>query len=347
MRRRKFLALGCAALFVAGGRAHGAEPAQAAPTTNDPVLLPAGTVFQPPDASELDFGRNPPEPRRAVEKDTRVVAVIFSVNQIKAMRKAFRDQENLDILPVAGRPMIEHVIAGLKSSRYVDRIIVVADPAVREALALDADPMVTFLEDQGDAAENVKRGIHTIARGDLVILVPSDLLLVSGENLDPLVEHARAYDDIDVFFPLIQQERCKDTIAREQRFIRFKEGRFTGAHVELVRPALFVDNAEDVEGERGTMYQVYNMRRNTLGIVRFLGLRLTLKFIINDLSPADVATRIYTRYHVRAQAFLTDDARLAADLHAPELLPQFEAVLAGDGKHSVATAALPAAADPT
>ncbi len=339
MRRYSALLLGVALAWAIGLPAHAAKR----------ELLPAGTVFQPPDDSELNFGNDPPSPRQAVDdKDARVVAVIFSVNKVKAMRRAFPDTENIDLLPIAGRPMVAHVIANLKASPNIEHIILVADPVVEYALAIEDDPMVTFLEDQGDATENVKHGIHTIARGDLVILMPSDLPLIPAATIDNLVNHARQYEDIDVFFPLIQRERCTDEVSRRQRFIDFKEGLFTGAHVELVRPALFVDNSEEVEGERNTMYQVYNMRRDALGIVRFLGFRLTMRFIFNNLSPSDVATRVYTKFHVKAQAFLSDDPRLATDVHSPKFLPYFEAALSDSAAPAVATAeAADAGADPT
>lgn len=317
MQWRKVCALVCALVVIV------------APSTTGmaATLLPPGTVFTPPGAAEMDFGRDLPVPREAVEKDTRVVAVIFSVNEVDAMREAFPEVENLDLISLAGRPIIQHVIDGLQTSAYIDRIIVVADPAVHAVLGAAQDPMLTFLVDHGDATENVKHGIGEIARGDLVLLLQSDLLLIDRGSLDPLVEHAREYQDIDVFFPLLQRERCTDEITREHRFIRFKEGHFTGAHVELVRPALFVDNAQDVEGERGAMYEVYGMRKNTLGIVRFLGLQLTLKFLFNDLSPTDVATRIYKKYHVRAQAFVTDHPELATDFNSPEQMALIEAHL--------------------
>lgn len=321
----------CVCMAVPSARAAGsAEPTEAPAGEADStdLILPVGTVFQPPGDAEVDFKGDPPVPRQPVEKDTRVVAVIFSVNQMEAMRKAFPDVENVDLMPVAGRPMIEHVIAGVKTSRYIDRVIVVADAAVRDALAFDDDPALTFIEDRGDAAENVKNGIHAIARGDLVLLLPSDLPLVSAASLDPLIEHAREYDDIDVFFPLIQRERFDDSVLDTQRFVRFKEGRFTGAHVELVRPALFVDNPADVEGEQDRMYDVYHMRRDTIGIVRFLGLKLTVKYIIRDLSPTDIATRLYAKYHVRAQAFVAGDPRLAVDVNSPDAVVRCESAIA-------------------
>ena len=290
-------------------------------------LVPVGTIFAPPEASAIDFGDDPPEERRPVAKDMRVVAVVFSVNQAKASRKAFPDVQNVDLMLLGGKPMITYVIDGLKASHYVDRIVVVAERGLDATLGYANDPRVRFIEDRGDAAENVRHGIGEIDRGDLVLLAPSDLPLLTAESINALVEHARRYENYDVFFPLIQRERCRGTVAAGQRFIRFKEGMFTGAHVELVRPALFVDNAADVQGEKDTMYDVYHMRRDTLGIVRFLGLRLVAKFLVRNLSPADVATRLYLKYHVRAQAFVIDDPRLSADVHSRKVIPRIEAVL--------------------
>lgn len=302
-------------------------PRPAAGAETGDALVPAGTAFSPPPDVHIDFGGDPPAPRQPVDKDTRIVAVVFSVNEMESIREEFPDVPNVDLMPIAGTPMIRRVIDGLRSSRYVDKVIVVGAPELPQALGLTDDPNVTFIEDRGDAAENVRYGIHTISRGDLVLLAPSDLPMLSGKTLDQLIEHARQYNEIDVFFPLIQRERCADTVAEEQRFIHFKEGEFTGAHVEIVRPALFVDNPDDVANEKGTMYDVYHMRRDALGVARFLGLRLVVKFILRDLSPTDVVTRVYAKYHVRAQAFVATDPRLAADVHSPEVITRIEARL--------------------
>jgi len=308
----------------------GSDETNSDETIGENGLLPAGFVFTPPAESEINFGNDPPLPRKPVDKDARIVAVVFSVAQHKPMRKAFPDVEQIDLMPVAGRPMIERVIEGLKTSHYVDRIIVVGDEHLQQHLPFGDDPMITFLVDYGDAAENVKHGISQIARDDLVLLLPSDLVLINGDAIDPLVDHARKNPDIDVFFPLVQRAHTEGTPAEGQLFIPFKEGPLTAGHVELVRPALFVDNADDVKNEKKTFYDVYSIRTDALGIVRFLGLVLSVKFVVHQLSPGDIVRQIYVKYHVRAQGLISDDTRLVTDVYSTDVLPAIEALIVQD-----------------
>jgi hypothetical protein len=254
--------------------------------------------------------------------DARVVAVLFSISQTENSLKQFRDVPNLDLLDVNGAPMIKYVYDALHASKYVDKIIVVAAPEVEKALGLKEDAKASFQVDKGDAAENIKFGVDQVGGSDLVMFVPSDLALVTTEGIDRLIERVMAEKHVDIFFPLVSREVCEQKYPEEERtYARFEEGQFTGAHIEFLRPSIFFDNADAVESQKDKLYDVYYMRQNTLGIVRFLGLKLTLKYIFGSLSPEDVEEHVLDKYSVTAKTFYWDDADLSTDLSEPKDIP--------------------------
>ncbi len=261
-------------------------------------------------------------------KDTRVVAVLVSVGQTENSRKQFRDIPNLDLLEVNGIPMIMHVYNALCRSRYVQKIIVVAAPEVEKEIDLKQGPPTSFVIDRGDAAKNVEFGLDEVSKGDLIMFIPSDLVLATPEGLDNLIERVLEEKDVDIFFPLVSQEACEKKYPEERRtYARFEEGRYTGAHVEFLRPDLFFDHADEVKANKDNLYNVYYMRKNTLGIVRFLGLKLTLKYVFGMLSPRDVEQHVYDKYHVTAKAIYWDDPDLATDLSEPSDIPMVQRAL--------------------
>lgn len=261
-------------------------------------------------------------------QDSRVVAVLVSVGQTENARKQFREIPNLDLLEINGMPMIMHVYNALCRSRYVQKIVVVAAPEIEKELDLKQDPPTSFVIDRGDAAENVEFGIDEVSKGDLIMFIPSDLVLVTPEGLDSLIERVLEEKDVDIFFPIVSQEVCEKKYPEERRtYARFEEGPYTGAHVEFLRPDLFLEHADEVKANKDSLYNVYYMRKNTLGIVRFLGLKLTLKYVFGMLSPHDVEQHVFDKYRVTAKAIYWDDPDLATDLSEPSDIPMIQRAL--------------------
>jgi len=265
---------------------------------------------------------------RPEKKDARVVAVLFSVCQTENAKKKFREVPNIDLLDVNGQPMIMHVYKALCNSKYIQKVVVVAAPEVEEALRIKENPNASFIVDKGDAAENVEFGIDEVTKGDLIMFVPSDLVLITSEGVDRLLKRVLMEKDVDIFFPIVSREACEAKYPDEKRtYAHFEEGQYTGAHIELLRPDRFLDNADKVKAQKDKLYDVYYMRKNTLGIVRFLGLRLTLKYLFGVLSPQDVEEHVSEKYKVTAKALYWDDPDLSTDLSEPADMQMIQRVL--------------------
>jgi hypothetical protein len=178
--------------------------------------------------------------------------------------------------------------------------------------------MTSFVLDQGDAAANVQFGIGEISKGDLIMFIPSDLVLVTTDGLDELIERVLNEKNVDVVFPLVSRQECERKYPEEARtYGHFKEGQYTGAHVEFLRPDLFLDNVNEVKAQKDNLYNLYYMRKSTLGAARFLGVKLTLKYIFGTLSLHDIEQHVREKYDVTAKAIVWDDADLATDLSEP------------------------------
>ena len=160
------------------------------------------------------------------------------------------------------------------------------------------------------------------------MFIPSDLVLVTPAGLDRLIERVLAEESVDVVFPIVSREACERKYPEERRtYAHFKEGQYTGAHVEFLRPDLFLDHVDRVRANKDNLYNVYYMRQNTLGIVRFLGLKLTVKYLFGMLSPRDVEEHVFEKYSVTAKAIYWDDPDLSTDLSEPSDVQMIERAL--------------------
>jgi hypothetical protein len=232
------------------------------------------------------------------------------------------------LLEINGTPMIMHVYNALCESRYIDKVVIVAAPEIEGRLTLRQTPETSFVIDRGDASENVRFGIDEVSKGDLILFIPSDLVLVTAESIDHLIERVLAEKDVDIFFPLVSREACERKYPEERRtYAHFKEGQYTGGHVEFLRPDLFLQHADQVQTNKDSLYDLYAMRKSTLGMMRFLGLKLTVKYILGTLSPNDIEEHIYDKYHVRAKTLYWDDPDLSTDLSEPGDIPMITRAL--------------------
>jgi hypothetical protein len=221
-----------------------------------------------------------------------------------------------------------HVYNALYRSRYIQKVIVVAAPEIEEKLDLAGNPDTSFMIDKGDAAQNVEFGIDEVSKGELIMFIPSDLVLVTPEGLDRLIERVMAEEAVDIVFPIVSREACERKYPNERRtYAHFKEGPYTGAHVEFLRPDLFLDHADQVRANKDNLYNVYYMRENTLGIVRFLGVKLTLKYLFGMLSPHDVERHVFEKYRVTARAVYWEDPDFSTDLSEPNDIQMIEQAL--------------------
>jgi len=251
-------------------------------------------------------------------RDQRIVAVLFSVGKTREAQAYFKDIPNLDLLDINGMPMIQHIYEALRASRHIDKILVCAAPEVQKRLNLKDDAKTSFIVDQGDAAENVQFGVGEIKKGDLVMFIPSDLVLVTSEGLDALIERVLMEKDADIVFPLVSRFACERAYPEEARtYGRFKEGQFTGAHVEFLRPDLFLDHTDEVNEQKDNLYNLYYMRKSTIGAARFLGIKLSLKYIFGQLSVHDLEQHVHEKYDVTARAIHWENPDLATDLSEP------------------------------
>jgi len=282
--------------------------------------LPAGAADDSRPSADRGRSEQSPNPN--------IVAVLFSVSQTENARKQFRDVPNLDLLEIHGAPMIMHVYNALCRSRYIQRVIVVAAPEIEQKLDLGESPATSFLVDRGDAAQNVELGVDEISKGDLVMFIPSDLVLVTPEGLDRLIERVLAQEAVDIIFPIVSRENCERMYPEERRtYARFKEGQYTGAHVEFLRPDLFLDHADEVKANKNNFYDVYRMTSDTLGLVKFLGIKLSLKYVFGMLSPHDIEQHVFEKYSVTAKTIYWDDPDLSTDLSEPKDIQMIERVL--------------------
>jgi adenosylcobinamide-phosphate guanylyltransferase len=99
-----------------------------------------------------------------------------------------RVSQEKPLIPVCGKPVIEYVIAALKSSQKIDAIVVAVTDRTPQTAELMKKHHVKVVETPGkDYVSDMGYASHTLGLG-VFLAIAADLPLVTPETIDAIVE---------------------------------------------------------------------------------------------------------------------------------------------------------------
>ena len=258
------------------------------------------------------------EPTRASD----VTALVIAISGMKGgaeTKLPGTEEMPVEMTPVYGKPMICWVLEALRSSRRVRSTVVVGDDNLRKVLEGMLKDNEKFVTAGGKLSDRLAKGSESIK--GFVLIVPPDLVLITPEGVDGLIEECSKSSDVDMFYPVLKKKICVGKYPWEKRtYARFKDGIFTGAHV-MVFGAEFLNNNHD------KVVSMYLSRRSPLKMMKLLGFRGVLRFLFRRLRLRMVVDAIEKKYDCRTRYIITDDVDLATDFSSPSEMKHVEKVL--------------------
>jgi GTP:adenosylcobinamide-phosphate guanylyltransferase len=232
-----------------------------------------------------------------------------------------RGVEHRALVPVAGEPMLERVLATLRQHPRIGSIRISID---RPDLVAAGDAVILRAADS--PSESVlealdTRALTTTARP--VLLTTADHPLLDEEILDAFLEGAEA-SEADVAVGLVRQQRLQEAFPDSQRtYLRFRGGGVSGANLFALRtPAA----RRAVEFWR----QVEQHRKQPWRLVSAFGGVTLLLFALRLLSLEAGFQRASRVLGVSARPIALPFARAAIDVDRPADLELVERILAGE-----------------
>lgn len=218
--------------------------------------------------------------------------------------------EHKCLVPLLGRPLIEHVLAIVDAAFPTAPIVVsINDPAV-----LDGEPSVRRLADAGrlsvvpsrrNLVESLLSAVDGVAfpvlvtTGDNVLMQPAALRDFHGFALD---------QDADGAAMFARKEAVLAAHPEGQpRFWKFRDGEFSGCNTFWIRDREALGIAE-IFREGGQFLKFPKRFVAAFGLANLVGFRLGL-FKVDHL-----LARISRRFGKRVRARIVDDGRLAIDV---------------------------------
>ncbi len=221
------------------------------------------------------------------------------------------------LLPIAGRPMIAHVVDAFAHTPGVEHIVIIALPEEGE---YTFSTPVEYVPDAGSLIANAEAGLQYAMERypelDAVLLSSSDVPLITPEIITQFVQECLRTDH-DLYYPIVERSVMEARFPESRRsYAHLKEGDFAGGDVFLVRPTLATDHTH-------LMDKLAAARKNVLQQARMVGMWTFIKLITRQLTIEEGARRVGKVLGIRARIIPAPWAEIGMDVDKPF---QFEIV---------------------
>ncbi|WP_299324523.1 NTP transferase domain-containing protein [Parasphingopyxis sp.] len=230
------------------------------------------------------------------------------------------------VIPVAGKPLISHVLERLEEAWDDAKIIVsIHDPAV-----LDHVNIVRRLREAGrlDIVEAEAGLVESVERASQTVQWP--LLITTGDNALTTVEALHAIAAVgderqaDAVIGVVSSEAIQAAYPYKRKgFYEFKDVAISNCNLFWLRDAGALAAAEPFR-RGGQFAKRKGELRRAFGLMNLIRFRFKLDTLDGAMA------RLSRRFGVRAVAHLFEDGKLAIDVDNQESLEATEALMAAD-----------------
>jgi GTP:adenosylcobinamide-phosphate guanylyltransferase len=169
------------------------------------------------------------------------------------------------MVQIGSKTMLQWVVDALKSSQTVGRLVAVGNVAA-EGLDQTLEPSTGFFE-------NMMIGLEACDPNEPVLILSSDIPLITGEAIDDFVNRAVETGG-EMCYPVITKESCMAKYPQMKRtFFKTKDGTFTGGNMLLMSPAFLRANESRIAG-------AYAARKQPLKLAAMVGFGVLIRAAI-------------------------------------------------------------------
>jgi len=234
-----------------------------------------------------------------------------------------QEVENKSLLEINQRPMVEYVVNALREADTVGKLSIVGPVDVLRPLL--EDRVDFYFHDVGSLFENARIGMEPFASDHRVLIVTSDIPMISGEAIDDFVQKSME-TGCDLCYPIVDKQTNELKFPEAKRtYVKLKEGTFTGGNIFLVNPAI-VDRCEKFA------LKLIEYRKKPWKTGRLLGLRFLIMLFAGILSIPRIESRFSEILNIKATAIISNYPELGNDVDKPsdiELVRRYMAAIRG------------------
>ncbi|MCL5040201.1 MAG: nucleotidyltransferase family protein [Firmicutes bacterium] len=247
-----------------------------------------------------------------------VNAVVLAGRANDGRLKEYGPPESEALIDIAGKPMLQYVLDALRGSRGVERIMVIGPPQILSQ-AVSA-PGVEFLPGGDSITDHVLIASRHLAQDKPILIVTSDIPLVTTEMIDRFLEAAGGLA-ADFCYPIARRQ---DNEARypgvKRTYVSLRDGTFTGGNIFLVNPPVIERVIKKAE-------EFIRYRKSPVKLAGLLGWSFVLGLALKRLNIKQLEAKVSRLFNVKARAVLCPDPEVGLDVDKPSDLELVRRVL--------------------
>ncbi len=212
-------------------------------------------------------------------------------------------------------PMIEYIVNALLQSKIIKDIVVVGP---EYDLSKYIEKKVTkIIESTDSIIENIKIGLDYFDNNGKILLLTSDIPLITGEIVDRFIKKCEPFDAF-FYYPIITQEAILKKYPEAVRsYVVLKEGTFCGGNIVLFNSLLFEKNKELVD-------ELYQNRKDIKKYISLLGAKMLVKYFMKVLTIKEIEEKAAQIVGFPVKSINIDDPEVMIDL---DKLSDYELIL--------------------
>jgi len=224
---------------------------------------------------------------------------------------------NKAFIKIQGKEMILYVIEALRKLDFIEQIAVVGDKNKLSELGGHID---LIIEQGENLSQNIMKGAENFEDDDELLVLSSDIPMITPEALRDFVERSRQYQ-ADLYYPIVRKEKNEEKFPGVRRtYVKLKDGTFTGGNVFLVKVKTIKELLPKTES-------FLAFRKKPWKLARILGLSFVIKFIMGTLTIAQVEKRAMDLFDIKGKAIISDYPEIGTDVDKPSDLELLSKVL--------------------
>jgi len=257
-----------------------------------------------------------------------VDAIVLAGGLSNGLEEEAAEWPNEALIPIGSRPMIDYVVAALRQTAAIDRIVV-AGPIAELNRVLGEQPGLLLAEGGATAIQTLQLGLRRLFPEGIqphtpqwVLVATADIPLLTVAAVQNFLELCRKRAG-DLYYPIVSREQNETHYPGVKRtYVMLREGAFTGGNLVLVDGRVIAPCAQLAE-------QIVARRKNPLALSWLLGLGFVIRFLLRRLSIAEVESKASRLLGIRGVAVVSGYPEIGVDVDKPSDLLLVRRILAG------------------
>ncbi len=223
--------------------------------------------------------------------------------------KSVSSTEHEALIEIKDMPMVEYVIRAVNQASRTGKVVVVGP---RQELESSIREQVNLIVDSGETLiENIQKGMEVTGSGNYVLLITSDIPLITKDVIDEFIITCLNDSQADIYYPIIPKENNTAKFPTVKRtYVHLAEGTFTGGNMVLIKPAFLKDTL-------GLLEKVILCRKKPWKLSQILGVKFIFKFVVGSLSISEIEKRVAKITGYKGKGMITEHAEIGFDVDKP------------------------------